>query len=301
MSSIPSQEELRAAFLDFAHFTFDLIDRIEKDTKYLKFAAVNAQITLELFLKYYYVKLGQVSQIQKKKSGKLIPDFEEFSQILNHFYSSRSWSFGTKKEFVKLMETRNSIVHRGQKAGWDRIIAKYIIRTLFFIHSTAWSDLGETLFFDNYTAHPIANNKIWREGSESFVADLESIYEVKALTCLECGAHSVITGEVMVLEDGHTEEDLICLNCLTSVNTECDARLITCYNCSKKSYLLDALNEQDNQLYIGICSECRANNRVRRCANCEDFYHPTSVAEVLVESLYFCSPDCAEMFAERDA
>jgi len=298
MKRLPTASELKGAFTDFAKFTFDLLETIETKPNHLKFAAVNSQIALELFLKYLYVKNGQANDIQKFKKGKVENDFVDFSKILNHFYSSRKWSFGEKRELVKLMQTRNSIVHRGQHSKWDKDLAKSLVRTLFFIHATAWSELREILFFDNNTPHKIAWNSVWREGVESFVEDLSKIFKCAPLACLACHAKSVVNGDVMVLNENHNENNLICLTCLSSIDTSEEAGLIKCYICQKNSYIIDAFNEQDDQLHVAKCSECMTHTWVRICRNCENFYHPSCSDEVQVNGRYFCSVVCSECYEE---
>ena len=99
---LPTDTELRDGFNEFANFTFDLLDKVESDSKYLKFSAINSQISLELFLKFWFVKNGRLHDIQRVKNGKRLNNFISFSDILHLFYSSKTWSYGEKKEFVKL-------------------------------------------------------------------------------------------------------------------------------------------------------------------------------------------------------
>lgn len=300
MTTLPSERELKEAFSDFGQFTFQLLESIDANPGHLKFAAVNSQIALELFLKYLYVKQGKVHEIQSSKRGKLVNKFKEFQDILGHFYSSRQWTLGEKKELITLMQTRNSIVHRGQRTEWDEELAESVVRTLFFIHSTAWSELGETLLFDNYAPHDIADVQVWRDGVQSFVAKLEDMFGIEALTCLSCSSRTVISGDVLVLEEGQDDEHLICLNCLTAIDTSHEARLIECYVCEEKSYLLDAFNEQEEQMYVAKCSECSTDTWVRKCAYCEEFYHPfASDDEVLLKGVFFCCDSCSQSYTEE--
>ncbi|BCV66989.1 hypothetical protein TUM17387_23480 [Shewanella carassii] len=296
--SLPSESELKESYKSFANFTFELLGDIASKKSNLMFAAVNSQIALELFLKYLFTAKGKVDEIRKTKKGELIDDFKDFNQILNSFYSSRSWNFGQKKEFVELMQTRNSIVHRGQKSQWDPELAKIIVKTHFFMHATAWSELGEVLLFDNYIPHKISNISVWREGVEDFCDDLADIYNCEVLSCTACKSRAVVSGEIFVLEEGHTEEYVVCLCCLSSINIEHEARLLECYKCFDRAYLIDAFNEQKNQLYIGKCSECDTDTMVRKCANCEWFYHPSSEPEVKFINKYFCSESCKECYEE---
>jgi len=271
-----------------------LFEKVTPNSKYLKFATVNSQIALELFLKYYYVKRGKINEIQKKKKDEYINDFHDFSQILGHFYSQRKWHYGKKKELAKLLETRNLIVHKGQSSTWDAELAENVVRTLFFIHATAWSDFGETILFNNYLPHKIADNAIWRIGAEAFASDIsDNVYR-----CLGCDAYAVIDGELMVLDDSNSDEDLICLCCLSSIDTIDQAKLLECYECYEKSYYIDALNAQDEQLYIGKCVECGTNTKVRKCKECEKYYHPKNTTEIKNGENYFCSTLCSEMYSD---
>ncbi|EKO3407932.1 hypothetical protein R1U54_000067 [Vibrio fluvialis] len=292
--TLPSEAELRESYIAFAKHTFELLSDIDKKKLNLMFAAVSSQVALELFLKYLFTVKGKVNEIRKAKSGKLTNDFKDFNQILSAFYSTRTWSFGQKKELIELMQTRNSIVHRGQKAAWDPDIAKIVVKTLFFMHATAKSDLDEVLFFDNYNPHHISNVKVWREGVSSFCDELVDIYDCDVLTCTACNSFSVVSGELLGLQEGCCVSDLVCLCCLTSINIEREARLLECYECGEKSYIIDAYNEQDDQLYVGKCSECHTDTWVRKCPDCESFYHPKAEKEVFSKGKYFCSKSCEE-------
>jgi hypothetical protein len=292
--ALPTQGELRESYTAFANFTFELLGNIEQKKSNLIFAAVNSQIALELFLKYLFTATGRVDEIRKKKKGLLINDFKDFNEILNNFFSSRTWSYGIKKELVELMQTRNSIVHRGLKSQWDPELAKIIVKTHFFMHSTAWSELGEVLLFDNYLPHKISNVTVWRQGVESFCEDLSEIYDLDIFNCMTCYSNSAVSGELFVLEEGQTEDYLVCLCCLTSINLELEANLLECYICDDESYLIDILNEQEEQLYAGKCSQCETDTWVRKCANCESLYHPAEEPEVSAQNKYFCSKSCLE-------
>lgn len=251
---------------------------------------MNSQIALELFLKYYYVTTGKANEIVRLKAGKPTSDFKDFSQILNHFYSKRTWSYGQKKELSKLLDVRNSIVHKGQDSNWNHELATIIVRTMFFINATAYSTTGETILFNNYISHSIGENPVWRSGAEDFAAEFcDNIYP-----CWSCGAYAATEAEIMKLDDSNSLDDLICLCCLASINIGHQARLLDCYHCCDKAYYVDALNEQFDQLYPGKCVECETNTFVRKCSNCHDYYHPSITSEAQVENKYYCSTSCAE-------
>lgn len=130
------------------------------------------------------------------------------------------------------------------------------------------------------------------EGVESFCDDLADIYDYNVLNCTACKARAVISGELFVLEEGHTEEYIVCLCCLSSINIELEARLLDCYECCDRSYLIDAFNEQKGQRYIGKCSECETDTYVRKCTGCWEFYHPSEEPEVRLGDKYYCSEEC---------
>jgi hypothetical protein len=299
MKSLPNWMQLKDGFIDFAELAMELIGRSEDDPKYLKFAAVNAQVALELFLKYYYSKNGKVVEIQKKKNGIPQEEFIEHSQILNHYYAERKWSYGVKRELVFMMEARNSILHRAQQTDWSSELATSVVRTLFFIHSTWYSDFGNCLFERSYgKPQPLSRNKVWRTGVDSFVHQLSDLHDMEIRTCLTCKHQAVVAGEFFGLEGAEGDEYLVCLNCFDSIDIEHEARLLDCHKCGEKAYLIDAFNEQEHQLYVGKCSECGEDSWVRACANCEIFFHPEE-GESELYGKYFCSTDCSDMFKEK--
>lgn len=101
---LPTQDELKESYLAFSNFTFELLGNIEKKQSNLIFAAVNSQIALELFLKYLFTAKGEVDKIRKIKKGSLTNDFKDFNEILNCFFSGRTWSHGDKKGLTELMK-----------------------------------------------------------------------------------------------------------------------------------------------------------------------------------------------------
>jgi hypothetical protein len=302
LKSLPTESDLKDGFNDFLELALDLLERCEKDRRFLKAAAVNAQIALELFLKYYFKKIGKESEIRRRKGSTLLNDYNDFSQVLAHFYSTQKWTYGEKKELIRLLEARNSIVHRAQDSEWDEELAVIIARVFFFIHCTSWIRLGESVLFNNYKPHLISKVPVWRKGAESYAERIADRWNEPYRRCLSCGAMAVLSGELMALDESTaSEEDMICLCCLSSINISEEARLIECYKCFEHSYWLDALNEQHHQLYVGKCVECETSTWVRRCLNCEDFYHPSASDEVIKDGRYYCCDECESMHAESNS
>lgn len=299
MNSLPSEDQLQEGFVDFSMLAFELLERSDKNYKYLKFSAVNAQIALELFLKFHFTKSGKIDQIRKKKNGVEQNDYIDFSQILNLYYSTRTWSYGVKRELADLLDARNSILHKAQHAGSPEELAINVVKTLYFIHSTWHSDFGGLLFERSYGLPPaISKNKMWRKGVQGFVKRLKNTHHMDVRNCLACQQHSVITGEFFGLSGAEGMEYLICLNCFDSLDVEHEARLIRCHVCKNRTYIVEALNEQERQLFAGKCTACHEDSFVRRCSECESFYHPED-GEFNSEGKYFCSSDCLACASDR--
>lgn len=198
-----------------------------------------------------------------------------------------------------MMEARNSILHKAQKADWDVELAKNVVRTLFFIHSTWYSDLGGCLFERSYLVpHPLSRNKVWGQGVQSFVEQLIELHDMPVKTCLTCKQYAVVPGEFFGLIGAEGDEYIVCLNCFDSLDVENEVRLLTCHKCEEESYIIDALNEQPGQLYVGKCTECGEDSWMRACASCKKFHHPEQ-GEVVFQERFFCSSDCVENFSEK--
>ena len=301
MKTLPSKLELYESFMEFFKFTMELVERADTQKNYLKFAATSAQITLELFLKYYFTEIGQVQNILKEKKGVKIDDYKDFSEILNYFYSTREWSYAAKHELRHLLEVRNDIVHKGLHGGWNEELAVIIVRIIFFIHATMWSAVGKGSLKWHHIPTSISQCNVWKKGADTFVDILVNLHNIDRITCLNCGEYTMIPGDIFALEGADTEEYLVCANCLTAIDIENTATLIRCYECEEFSYFIDRLNEQKDQLYVAGCSECGTRTWVRKCKSCHRFYHPSTVEEAEGSGYYFCSRDCLEIFEEEEA
>lgn len=281
--------EIFETFISFFNFSLELINKIDKTNGYLKFAAVNMQISLELFLKFYFIKTGSLNLISVNKNGNL--QFKDFSQILNYFFSLRKWSFGSKKELTILLNTRNSIVHKGINTGWNKDLAEYIVRCAFFIQGTLASNFAISVFEPNYSPKQPYSNRVWRDGVESFAEDyIARLYECDILPCPNCGALSLIPNEFLYFDE-IMFNGLSCLCCFNLIETETSTELIDCYVCNKEAYLIDILNEQPHNEFVGYCLNCQTNTWVRKCSICKQYYHPT-VEGLQRNGKYYCSSCC---------
>lgn len=292
MTKIPSIEEIYDTFMSFLNFSLELIEKLDNANGYIKFAVVNTQITLELFLKYYFIRKGNLDNITVKKNG-VIRGFKEFNDILNYYFSSRRWTYGNKKELRDILEARNLIVHSGLKAGWNIELAKYIIKCIFFMQGTMRSEFDENLIEVQYRKHKISENNIWRNGVEEFVEELEC----EVFPCPDCGALAFISSESFNIFNVWEPDLRHCLCCFSFVDPV-SATFIECYNCCENSYMVEILNEQRKSMYAAKCLECNTDTWVRKCANCDAFYHPIVTDEKLCKDKYLCSDECLEMFLD---
>jgi len=291
MKTLPTEQEIYSTFSDFFYFSFDLLGKIEPNNLNLKFAVVNMQIALELFLKYYFISQDKQDKIIKGKNDNI--DFVDFSQILNFYFSQPNYSFGNKKELAKILEARNYIVHRGLKSGWNEEIALYLINCVYFIEGIIRYDFNSSLFdmLDYKRILSVANNTIWKKGVENFITTYSKNHKIDFLYCNDCNTNSFVTNNFFSFYGEDDEDSLQCLCCFTYIPSQA-GKLLKCFFCNKKSFLTDILNPQDNQLYYGKCLSCDTKSFVRKCKNCDCYYHPNEKKEIIKNGKYFCSDIC---------
>lgn len=287
------ENELNESFYSFFTYSLELIGKVDENKNNYKFAVVNMQITLELFLKYYFIRKGLNKYVIKEVNSNRIK-YKDFSSILNNYFRVNKWTYGRKKELTKILELRNNIVHCGTSTQLNKDVVGYMIRCIFFIHGIMKSEFGELLIADNNLI--IKHNTAWEESVEEFIDDLVITRDCIIRTCLSCGGYSVIPKEVFNIGEMTSDdtEDLVCLNCLEVYDQEV-CKVIDCYNCVDGSYYIDVLNPQKNQLFFGKCVDCGADTWVRKCATCGRLYHPSEETEIVIDGKYYCSQQCAEI------
>lgn len=293
--TLPSAEELETAYIEFACFSLQLFKEAANDPKKFKFAAVNSQIALELFFKYYFTNSGKVKDITKIKNGVAANDYVDFAQILNHYFNTHRLNLGGKTEFKNLIHCRNALVHRGQLTLPDAELAKIVVRSFFFMHAISRFHFGKELFSQLKMPSGLARMKAWREGVHEFVQDLICSADTPLFTCIHCQADSMVSGEAFQIDDCF-DEALICLTCFGQVNIEFQTNLLNCYRCGDRAYLIDILNPQEGQTYVGKCLECGVNTRMVKCSYCEEFFHPSETPPVERDQHIYCSHDCSHYY-----
>lgn len=292
------EKNLYDSFDSFFNYSLELVKDVDKNKSNYKFAVVNMQITLELFLKYYFIR-NRLSQYVVKEVNSNGIKYKDFSVVLNNYFSVNHWSYGRKKELTRILQLRNNIVHNGTNTQWDKEVIGYILRCVLFMHGVMNADFNESLVTSGNFL--LKNNSLWSESVKAFIGDLaekRSCFTIR--TCLSCGEYTLIPKEVFEISEpsSSTIDDLVCLNCLEVYEMEFHNTIIDCYECGENSYFVELLNPQNQQQYVGICSECGTSTWVRKCAECEKLYHPSEENEVKFQNKYFCSDKCLESYKD---
>lgn len=291
--------ELKNGFLSFFYFSLSLIENLSKENNNLKFAVVNMQISLELFLKYYFIMKDQPERVFYKKRSKR--KFRDFSTVLNSYYSiAKTAHYADKRHLVTILESRNDIVHKGKFKVWDEDLAKYIISCVFFIQGVYRNEFDKTLIGTEYHPHKLSRNLIWKEGAVEFANKVTRNFNEKPFECPYCFSRSLIKKEIFDFDDQGDVENYQCLTCLCEVDTQISGAIVKCCQCEEKAYYVDRYNIQPNKTHFGGCLNCGNKMYLRHCENCEKFYfHSLQKQEIEFENNYFCSNDCLEIFKEE--
>jgi len=287
--------ELKNGFTSFFDFSLSLIEQLNKENNNLKFAVVNMQISLELFLKYYFIMNDMPERVFILKKGKR--KFRDFSEVLNSYFSvTRNGLYAEKKQLVTILESRNDIVHKGKFKTWDEELAKYIISCVFFIQGNLRSDLSETLMVPENHPHKLSKNYTWRNGAVEFAQKIASEFSEIVLKCPYCSSKSLIRKEIFDFDDQGDVENYQCLTCLCEVDTQIYGAIVECCACNDKAYYVDRLNIQPDKTYFGGCLSCRNKMDLRYCENCGIFFfHDLQEKEIELKGDYFCSEECKNL------
>jgi hypothetical protein len=289
---IEIEGDLEKGFNSFYHFSLDLVEKLDSQNGHLKFAVVNMQIALELFLKFYFVKLKELDIVLIKKNGKI--KYRDFSIVLNAYYSKvRDEKYAKKKSLQAILTSRNEIVHRGKYDEWNEELASYIINCAFFIQGVLRKEFDRTLLNPEYWSHSLSKNLTWKEGAENFAKKVSSEFSKIPYECPHCLANALIKKEIFDFDDIGSFENYQCLSCLVEIDTEDSGKLIECCQCNEKAYFIDLLNIQERQEHIGGCFNCGNKMTVRCCGGCDSYYFPDMIqTEIKKDNKFYCNEDC---------
>lgn len=292
-------DELKNGFNSFFHFSLSLVEKLSKENNNLKFAVVNMQISLELFLKYYFIQNDMPERVFILKNGKR--KFRDFSEVLNSYFSVvKTGHYAEKKHLITILESRNDIVHKGKFKTWDEDLSKYLISCVFFMQGIYRSEFGETLIEPEYHPHKLSNNSVWRAGAIEFAHKVANEFNKKALECPYCCSESLILKEIFDFDNQGEVDNYQCLTCLCEVDTLISGAFVKCCSCQEKAYYVDRLNIQLDKTHFGACLNCGNKMDLRHCDNCEKFFfHDLQENEFKVDTNYFCNSNCLDFFKEN--
>lgn len=286
------EKELKESCKDFFHFSFELVQSITKENNNLKFAVVNMQIALELFLKFYFLEKKEYDLLFSNPE-KLM--FRDFAVILDRFFSKDNDLLVTKKKHLKnILDERNNIVHKG-KFLWNEELAINLINTTLFIQNVLNREYTETLIETSYGYNNLSSNLIWRNGTQNFAKNIAALHNLKIYECPFCYSHSFIDKKIFTCDE-LGDEGFQCVTCFNSYYLHDQIGLAKCCVCGDNAFVLDCLNPQENgNKYIGRCLECNFYHYAYKCDNCDAYitYVDDNVL-VRVNNNIFCSKKCCE-------
>lgn len=280
--------ELEKSYKDFFYFALDLTKSIDNQNNNLKFAVVNMQIALELFLKYYFLKKGKTDWLFSNKN-KL--KFKDFTVILDLFFKKDAELLVTKKAHLKkILEARNKIVHSG-KDNWNDELAINLINTTLFIQNVLNREFNETLLETSTDpSNALSSNSIWRIGTENFAKNLGELNDMKVYECWFCYSKSFLDKKIFTCDE-FEDEGFQCVTCLNSFYKDYQIGVAKCI-CGENSFVLDCLNPQEDGTYIGKCLNCDISYHAYKCDNCGKYFLDFDDERIIIGSNIYCSDDC---------
>lgn len=278
--------DLEKNYKDFFHFSLELIRQIDNNNNYLKFAVVNMQISLELFLKYYFLKKDKDEWLFSK------PDkfvFKDFSVILNAFFAEPNFLITRKKYLHNILEARNKIVHEGRTA-WNEELADNLINTTLFIQNVLNREFQETLMESWDDAFKdLELNTIWKNGTENFAKNIAKLNNAKVYECWFCYSDSFLDKKLFSYDE-FEDEGFQCITCLNSLYLHHQIGVAEC-TCGDKTFVVDCLNPEDKK-YDGKCLNCHMKYFAFHCDHCEKYFLDFDDERLEIENSIFCCEEC---------
>lgn len=290
--------DLKNSYESFFHFSLDLIKTMNKDNQNLKFAVVNMQIALELFLKYYFISIGKHDWVFKDTKSPNKLEFRDFAQILDRFYSNPDILISKKKSLKHILDSRNDIVHKGKCNDWDDKLADNLINCTLFIQGLLNKEFAESLIPLSYEESEFSRNWIWRKGAEKFAADLAELNKCNVYECIDCCSKALIDKKIFTYDE-YNDEGFQCITCLRDLQLHNQIELCKCTACDENSFIIDCLNEQANHTYNGCCVNCGMKYFAYKCDSCGNYFLDFDNERIEVNNHIFCSDKCKCSFDEK--
>lgn len=272
---------------------------MNKENQNLKFAVVNMQVALELFLKYYFISIGKEEWVFKDINAIKL-EFRDFSQILDRVFSSKDILISKKKNLKHILESRNNIVHRGKYNEWDDELADNIINCALFIQGLLNKEFNESLIPISYDVqNEFSTNWIWRKGAEKFAKNLAELNQGDVYECINCCSRALVDKKHFTYDE-YDDEGFQCITCLRDLQLHYQIGLCKCTACGKHSFILDCLNEQEGHTYHGCCVNCGMKYFAYKCDSCEEFFLDFDNERIEFKNHIFCSEKCKCIGDKKD-
>ncbi|QJB29894.1 hypothetical protein HF329_00660 [Chitinophaga oryzae] len=288
------KQNLEVSFRSFFGFSLNLIAGLDKTSDNLKFAVVNMQICLELFIKLYLIKHGEVDKAYKDGQ------FRSFSSVLGAYMGMVKGNHRhiiiKHQQLNDILKSRNEIVHGGQLTEWDDKIVEAIINCVFFIQELHKDLFLQPLIVSHFYPHKLTHNPVWKKNAEALALKITKERNAPLYSCPVCYAHSFINLDIINEELNH--EGHQCLSCFV-IFEGIAAQVTDCPMCQAHAFMTDVLNDQGNQLFLGKCLNCEHDGKVRMCRGCKKLYRPGSIADEFKKfGHFFCNKRCHDKWRD---
>jgi hypothetical protein len=283
------EKDLKKSFEEFFHFSLDLVKNIDNENNNLKFAVVNMQISLELFLKYYLLTKEKYDWLFRTDSKELL--FKNFSKILEHFFLEDNNLLVTERKHLdKVVRARNKVAHEGQSA-WNEELAINLINTTLFIQNVLNRKFQETLIKTSHGYNDLASNLIWRKGTEDFAKNIAYLNKREVYECWFCYSRSFVEKNIFTCDE-LDDEGFQCVTCFNSFYLHDQIGLAKCI-CGSNTFVLDCLNPQEKIKYMGRCLKCDFSYHAYKCDNCGKYFIDID-EDILIKKNWkiFCTTSC---------
>lgn len=284
------KNELKESYESFFHFSMNLVKDLDNNNDNLKFAIVNMQISLELFLKYYFIETGKKFWVFKDDKKF---EFRSFSEILDKVFSNRDILMVKKKVLKDILEFRNDIVHKGKHHNWSDDLALNLINCTLFIQGLLNKEFQESLIPISYDDNEFSSNSIWRKGAENFAKNLCDLNKESVYECIYCYSRAMVNKKFFTFDE-YDDEGFQCISCLRDLKLEDQFKLGFCKACNHNSFVIDHLNQQTDKTYNGCCLNCGMKYFAFNCCQCDIYFIDFDNEKLIENDKIFCTQECQE-------
>lgn len=282
------KKELQESYESFFHFSINLVKGLDDNNDNLKFAVVNMQVALELFLKYYFIATGKESWVFKNLKTY---QFRNFSEVLDKVFSNQDILITKKKVLKEILESRNDIVHKGKHHEWSDELAMNLINCTLFIQGVLNRQFNTSLIPISYDNNEFSSNITWRKGAENFAKNISDLNKTSVYECIYCCSRAMVDKKLFTYDE-FSDEGFQCISCLRDLQLEDQIKLAFCKACDHNAFIVDHLNQQSNKSYNGCCINCGMKYFAYNCCGCDKYFIDFDDERLIVNGKIFCDKEC---------